>query len=83
MNKTQIYKKISELYKRFRSREIEDNLFAKEIETLIITNIDIVPELEELADALALFHEPKDDPSLLGRNELIKLICSKYPKLKG
>ena len=74
MEKSEITQILKELSKGLKNNEIDRNLYAKVVESLIIGNLEIIPELEHFADFLAQYHSPKDAPELYSTNELINKI---------
>jgi hypothetical protein len=74
MKKKELYTILTELSDGYLSDKIDGNLFARICEGLIATNLDIVPELEELADKCAQYHEPQDSANLISKKELTEIL---------
>ena len=75
MEKKELYAVLKKLSEGFLDKKIESDLYAKIVETLILTNINIVHDkLEEFADFLAQYKHNPDMPELYGDKELTQKI---------
>lgn len=74
MKREKIIQKIKELSQNFLDKKISGSVYAKNVEEIIALNLEEVSELEDFADFLAQYHDPKDDLSLYGNSELIRKI---------
>lgn len=70
MNKTDILIILKKLAQGFLDNKIEGNLYQWITESLIMTNLDLVPELEDFADFLAQYKHNSDMSELYGDKEL-------------
>jgi len=74
MNKNEFKKIIKLLSKGFILGKIDGLLYSNVCESLIATNLSLVPELEYFADFLAQYHSNPEMSELYGNNELKKKI---------
>ena len=74
MDRTEIYSILKKLSEGFLLGSIKGDLYTYIVEALIVTNIKLVPELENFADFLAQYHSSRDLPELYGDKDLIKKI---------
>ncbi len=74
MNRKELYTILKRLSSGFLRKKIEGELYAYVTESLIMTNLNIIPELEEFADFLAQYHPKPDIQELYGNKELIEKI---------
>ncbi|MBN2880887.1 hypothetical protein JXM83_02430 [Candidatus Woesearchaeota archaeon] len=75
MNREELLEIIKKLSTGYKNKIIVGQLFSYTVESLIMTNLDLVPELEELADYLAQFDENATEKYFYSREDLIhKLI---------
>jgi len=70
MNRYELLKLLKELSKGFVDKKIDGGLYAYITESLIMLNLESVPELEDFADFLAQYHPHKDLPELYSDEEL-------------
>lgn len=74
MDKEELHLILTKLSRGFIENKIDGNLFAFVVEGLITTNLNLVPLLEELSDALAQYHEPNDTKGLVKKKRIIGLL---------
>lgn len=70
MNRRELYSVIRTLSDGFLKGKINGELYANAVESLIMTNTKMIPELEKFADFLAQYHPNQDIPELYGNREL-------------
>lgn len=70
MKKDELLSVLKKLSEGFIDNKIEGNLYANIVESLVVLNLELVPELEDFADFLAQYHSPKDMPELYSDSEL-------------
>jgi len=70
MNQLELLTIIKELSNGYIDKKIEGRLYARTTESLIMTNIEIVPELKEFADFLAQYSPNNNSSELFGDEEL-------------
>lgn len=74
MKKNELLVILKILSEGFVDNKIEGNLYANIVESMIVLNLELVPDLEDFADFLAQYHSPKDMPELYSNEELKKKI---------
>ena len=74
MDKNKLIIILKELSEGFLKNKIDGKVYAKVVESLIVTNLDLVPKLEEFADFLAQYNPKPDMPELYGDKDLVKKI---------
>jgi len=81
MQRNELYQILKKLSQGYIEKKIKEEFYAQLLESLIVFNLDIIPELEELSDFLAQYKHNPDMPELYDDKELTKKI-KKIFKLK-
>lgn len=75
-----VLNRIKVLAKEIVRNSSNPNEIAREIEELSLKVKN--PKFAELADFIAQFHEPRDEPALYGLKELKKKLVDIFPEIK-
>jgi hypothetical protein len=70
MKRNKIIETLKDLSKRFLEDKIAGKEYARTAESIIMSNVELVPELEEFADFLAQYSPDRDIPELYSSKEL-------------
>ncbi len=74
MKKEELMAVLKKLSEGFVDNKIEGNLYANIVESRVVLNSELVPDLEDFADFLAQYHSSKDIPELYSDEDLKKKI---------